>query len=106
MRNRTVGLLSLFGALALCSPLQVAPVLAQSVARQLREYDADIQQLKAEVKRATDRLNRVTEMYKAGQISQSELDDAQARLDSAIHSLQRAERDRQAAATRAAFLKR
>ena len=57
MTNRCLGLLSLFGALALFGPLQPAPAPAQTVARQLSDIDANIRQLQAEVKHATDRLN-------------------------------------------------
>ncbi|HLJ54212.1 MAG TPA: OmpH family outer membrane protein [Chthonomonadaceae bacterium] len=94
--------------IGLCSGVAAPaqPVAGQLAAQRMNEADYNLKALAAELDGAEKHFARLQEQYKAGQVSMDELDGARERVEVLKVQYQRANRDRQFAASRAAFMKR
>jgi hypothetical protein len=103
MRYRVIPILLLTATLSGASLLGTPVVKAQDAAQQIDDVNSRLSQLSADLNAANARLARTKDLYKAGNVSVEAVDDAQSKVDSIARELQRAERDRQTVAGRAAF---
>ena len=106
MKNRLIWSLVLSAALTGAGALAPTLTKSQGVRPRLNDIDFNIRQFRADLDAANKRLARVQEQYKAGATPQSEVDDAQAKMEAIARGLDKLQHDRQLTASREALMKR
>src|SRR5258708_835710 len=105
MKNRLV--LMVVAASALSFPGAPAVALPlQGVALRVADLDDNIRHISSDLDLAQARLARTREQYKAGQVSQNDVEEALSKVEMITRQLELAKRERKAAGMQAALVKR